>query len=100
MEENNSGSQNIKKQDKLKIFYAIVLLVAVIGLFAIMLPECSSGTKTDSHSATCHLCHKTFTYKVYDSWDYHNVRCIQWTNMCKKCYKDFCYLNGITPKDY
>ncbi len=79
------------KRNVVRMIASMLLLCFALCIF----PSCESA----SNSATCQLCNKTYTYehKVPADYGYRNVYCIRTTNMCVKCYKDFCYINGIKP---
>ena len=76
--------------------------IAFCLVLAIILILCSCGDNNKTYSATCKTCHKTYSYEAvdYGNTASHEVKCIRMTNMCKKCYKNYCYAKGITPKDY
>ena len=53
-----------------------------------------SGSSSYSvSSSTCHSCDRSFS-------DDTNKNYIRWTNMCRKCYRNYCYAKGITPSNY
>lgn len=80
----------------------IVLIVIAIIIGIALGTASSSGNNSDTYSATCQVCHKTFSYKghEYGGLASRNVKCIRMTNMCKKCYESYCWSIGKTPKDY
>lgn len=77
-----------------RVFAGVVALLLLFSLCG------CSGDKT--YSATCELCNKTYSYDAahYGNAASHQVKCIKMTNMCKKCYANYCAANGMTPEDY
>lgn len=83
-----------------KIYNAIIICLTILVSLNIFSSCIGDYSSTSSKSATCQVCHKTYTYEIYDDYNYHIVRCIRMTNMCKRCYSDFCAVHGMKPTDY
>lgn len=77
------------------VICVICTIIGFVGL-AITTPK----TSTNKNSATCQVCHKTFSYEdnEYGGYDYDNVRKIKHTNMCERCYNN--YKAAQYAKDY
>ena len=77
------------------VICVICTIISFVGL-AITTPK----TSTNKNSASCQVCHKTFSYEdnEYGGYDYDNVRKIKHTNMCERCYNN--YKSAQYAKDY
>ena len=75
----------------------ICIILFIIGI--LLMPKDSSSSKS-KNSATCPVCHKTFSYEdnEYGGYDYDNVKKIQYSNMCERCYDN--YKAAQYAKDY
>lgn len=62
--------------------YVVAAIIALIVLFSACGKTC--GSSGNSKSATCQVCHKTFTNKD-------DVSSIRWRNMCERCYSNYKY---------
>ena len=93
----NNNSNNKRTHNIITIVVSVLIIIAI--LFVIV--QCSDND-SDTYSATCQVCHKTYSYEghEYGGISQRNVKCIKMTNMCKGCYESYCYSIGKTPKDY
>ena len=87
---------------KTKSFVIIAVLCVICTIIGFAgkfytAPKTSSG---DKNSATCNVCHKTYSYEDYEygGYDYDNVRSIKKRNMCERCYNNYNYAQHA--KDY
>ncbi len=78
-----------------------LVVIALIIALIVGVTQCS-GNNSNTYSATCQVCYKTYSYEghEYGGLASRNVKCIRMTNMCKKCYESYCWSIGKTPKDY
>ena len=76
----------------------VIVLVIMVVLFIAMLGSCfgSSGSSSYSSSSstrTCGYCKREFS-------DATNKNYILHTNMCRNCYRNYCWGIGETPTNY
>lgn len=64
---------------------AIAAIIIVLALFGACGKKCNSSS---GKSATCQVCHKTFTNSS-------DVSSIRWHNMCEKCYSNYKYTSEL-----
>lgn len=83
MEELNKMTPEQKTKSTIIGLVVIALIIALI----VGVTQCA-GNDSDTYSATCQVCHKTYSYEghEYGGLASRNVKCIRMTNMCKKCY--------------
>lgn len=86
------------KTKKFSIIAVICVICTIIGFVGMF--NTTPKTSTNKNSATCQVCHKTFSYEdnEYGGYDYDNVRKIKHTNMCERCYNN--YKSAQYAKDY
>ena len=65
-------------------------ILLVVG-FCIAAPILASSPSNGKQSATCQICHTTYTYDndSFGGYSYENVRSINRTNMCVRCYNNY-----------
>ena len=78
------------------IFFGVLIIVC--GMYIAFAGNISNGstktvTKTNTKTATCQSCGRSFS-------DSTEMNYIKWTNMCKNCYRNYCYATGQTPANY
>ena len=81
----------------MKICILIGIICTVLFIIGIV---ATPKTSTNKNSATCPVCHKTFSYEdnEYGGYDYDNVNQIEYSNMCERCYDN--YKAAQYAKDY
>ena len=86
------------KATKICLLIGIICTILSIVGFAII-PKNPSYSH-NKNSATCPVCHKTFSYEdnEYGGYDYDNVQKIKYSNMCERCYDN--YKIAQYAKDY
>ena len=81
------------------VLIAVICVICTITGFVGMVSN-TPKTSTNKNSATCSVCHKTFSYEdnEYGGYDYDNVKKIEYSNMCERCYDN--YKAAQYAKDY
>ena len=76
---------------KVKKIIALTLTLFAVGSFS----GCggSSGGSSEPITKTCQSCGREFS-------DSTNKKYIRMTNMCRQCYKNFCYATGREFEEY
>ena len=71
----------------------------LVGIVVFAISFAFNGNSNDSSSSTstsgtyCESCHNRFD-------DRRNERYLKYTDMCRTCYRNYCYATGRTPEDY
>lgn len=83
-----------------KTFIIIGIICTILFIIGVLLIPKNSFSSNGKKSATCPVCHKTFSYEAneYGGYDYDNVKKIQYSNMCERCYNN--YKAAQYAKDY
>ena len=77
--------QKYDKYNKIRIIAAIITLIGLIISFAgFASKETLGSSSTSGDTAYCGICEKRYS-------DRDNVKSINHTNMCKRCYKNYNY---------
>ena len=70
------------------------IIIIICGVSIGSMGNISGGsTNTSSKTATCQSCGRSFSDSTEKNY-------IKWTNMCKNCYRNYCYATGKTPNNY
>ncbi len=76
-----------------KIMRCISKAVLVLMIVCIVLCIASCGTSSSSRTEQCGYCHRSFSDRT-------NMNYIVHTHLCRNCYRNMCFANGMTPKNY
>ena len=93
---NTPNKQVTNNNNDAKYIMIRLAILAVVVIVGVLLVGNSLSNVDTNDSVKCESCGRTFTFEN----NKHDCRCITYTNMCKKCYSNFCYLNGKEEKDY
>ena len=74
-------------------FKGYLIIFAVIVIILYLFFGGSGGSSSGTRSKKCGSCNRTFT-------DATNINYIVHTNLCRNCYRNFCWSTGKTPTNY
>lgn len=97
----NDAWNRMSPEEKGKSTATVIFVTIILVVLAILLVRCSNdSSNVSSQTATCKVCHRTYTSTVYGDYNYRNIHCIHMENMCINCYNNWCWAVGKKPKDY
>lgn len=85
---NNNSTKKVEKTVGIIAIIIIIVTIAALFLFSTDSPGSSGGK-----SKVCQSCDREYT-------DSTNKNYIRHTNMCRLCYRNYCYAIGQTPTNY
>ena len=89
----NYENNKEKTGNKKGIAGAIAVISVIVVLIVVIVGLSSGSSPSGGSSKTCQSCHREYT-------DSTNKNYIRHTNMCRLCYRNYCYAIGQTPSNY
>lgn len=86
---------SVELSRKAGVFFVICGAIIIVCGFVVKPEGNTSGSSanTVTKTNTCQSCGRSFS-------DSTEKKYIRMTNMCKTCYKNYCYATGETPENY